>query len=145
MNAQVIFRRLLLARDALVGRMDETVDLAQLTKRQQAIIDNLRRVAEGISREREYWFKLWFEMGREFENTQNTLLTEIDSLRRKLGMPEGKWEEIQRKFHERYVEPPSHPVAGVTVERVDPITGDKQAIAEISSPPKAPDLSGEGA
>lgn len=147
MNAQVLVRRVLLARDALLGRLDTTIDLAQVVKQHETMITNLRRVAVNISREREYWYKLWFEMGREFESTQNTLFNEIDGLRKKLGMPESKWEEIVKAFHSRYVEPSSHPVPGIKVESmiVDPQTQEIKIenLTNVSAPPAAPDLSGD--
>lgn len=144
MNARLIIRRVLLARDALAGRMDEAIDMAQLIKRQEQMILNLRRVAENIMREREYWYKLWFEMGREFESTQNTLFGEIDTLRRRLGMQGTKWEEVVKVFHDRYVEPPAHPVPGIKVLVSDPQTGEQSPLSAVSAPPAAPDLSGDG-
>lgn len=119
-----VIRRVMLAGHALAGHLDNVTDLAITNAKLAAdnaelgrINQTLRDSIYNIHEQRQYWFNLWFTMGREFENAQNTLIDEINTLRQKLGNTQDKWEEIQKKaFHERFVDPPKHPVPGIKTE-----------------------------
>jgi hypothetical protein len=110
-------RRIMIAALALVGKLDADVDMAQTVAAREATIAQLRTVIRSVHEQRQYWFNLWFTMGREFEVTQESLIKEIDELRSKLGMSDSKYQDlIKHAFHDKYVAPAAHPVSGIRTE-----------------------------
>lgn len=129
MKLKTAVSRVLLAKACLLGRLDDAPALGARLVEIQAELEGARRALWRVHEERQYWYSLWFTMGREFENAQTTLCDEIDQLRRKLGIEGTKWEEIVKKgLHDQFVEPKSHPVKGIRTEIKTP----------IASPPQAP-------
>lgn len=122
MIAKTIVKRALVALAVLRGRYDVDISLASALSERDARLARMHTSLMHMAQQRDYWCNLWQQMGREFENTQNTLINEIDLLRQRLGSaagaaPQDKWQEILRQgFHERYVAPPSHPVPGVRTD-----------------------------
>ena len=128
MNIRVLVRRVLLAREALSGRLDDVHSLAERIIEMEQLIENLRKVSTNIHGQQQYWYNLWLSMGREFENAQNAMIEEIGNLRKKTGDTGDKWEELVKKaFHAKYVEPDAHPVQGVRSE-----------VAKVDCPPAPP-------
>lgn len=120
MNGKTFLRRLLLAKEAFLGRLDGVHELAAALKEAERVNGRLRATMLGIHQERQYWFGCWRTMGAEFEAAQESMCGEIDSLRRKLGIKSNKWEELMKKsFHDRHVNPPKHPIAGVKTDLTD--------------------------
>lgn len=117
MDSQLLVRRLLTAKDVLLGRLDHVFDLAQALQQAEQREQAMRKVAENISKERDYWRSLWMAQGKEFENSLSAMLEEIQQLRKKAGITGNKWEELVKKaFHDRHVQPAKHPVSGVRCE-----------------------------
>lgn len=115
-------RRIVLAANVLAGKMDDRFDAAAAIAERDQLIANLRKVLQSVHDQRMYWYNLWFTMGREFEATQDALITEIDQLRQKLGIDGKKYEQVLKQaFHDRFVAPGEHPVQGITVEGDGPI------------------------
>ena len=128
MSIRTIARRVLLCREALAGRLDNVHLLAIKLEETEERAENTRRVMLQIHEERQYWYNLWFTMGREFENGQNALIEEIGNLRQRVGHTGDKWEELVKKsFHARHVEPAVHPVPGVRTD-----------LKHVPSPPQPP-------
>lgn len=113
MNVTTFATRLALAYSALTGRLD---DVPAMAKELVEIRDRSLRMNKAmcdLCAQRDYWYKLWNEMGRDFEHTQAVLCEHIDSLRKRIP---GEWDnkpffdgKVQQHFHEKWVEP-KHPV-----------------------------------
>jgi hypothetical protein len=124
-----VAKRWTLAMGAITGDLDGVHDVIEKLKESEALNERLRIVISRIHDERQYWYALWFSQGKEFENSLNMMIHEINNLRKKAGVDGEKWEEIARQaFHDRHVGPKKHPVPGITTE-----------LKDISSPPIRPE------
>jgi len=122
-------KRWTLALGAFTGDLDGVHDMVEKLKQADALNERLRTVIGRIHDERQYWYALWFAQGREFENTFNMLIHEINTLRAKAGVSGDRWEEIARQhFHDRHVEPKKHPVTGISTD-----------LKDLASPPVRPE------
>ena len=122
-------KRVLLAKQALVGRLDLLPDLAAQNQDLQETLTNKNRIILKIHNERQYWFALWRQMGCEFEHTQDVLIEEINHLRAKAGVKGEFYEQkVKQAFHDKFVDPPAHPVRGVDSEE-----------PAVSCPPQVPE------
>jgi hypothetical protein len=122
-------RKAYVAFQVLRGRRDDPIAELEQSLRTE---DALRKVLERTQDERQYWYDLWFQHSREYHNAQSQLLSEINELRRKLGMPDAdKLGELEKRAedqrHARLVEPRKHPVPGV-----------KSPLKKIEPPPAKP-------
>lgn len=125
--------RVVLAYLALRGRFDgweglreKNEELIENLEKYSELETRLRSVIDKTQTERDYWYKLWFRMGTEFQAGQSALIDEVDVLRRKLGMPDAdKLKELADKANgetERlFVKPEKHPspVVSTPLEEVD--------------------------
>ncbi|MFA4971402.1 MAG: hypothetical protein WC683_02230 [bacterium] len=113
MNVKVFAQRIGLAYSALAGRLDDVPAMVKELTELRARMLRLNKAMCDLSDQRDYWYRLWNAMGRDFEHTQNVLCEKIDELRKQIA---GQWDgtpfmdgKIQEHWHSLHVEP-KHPV-----------------------------------
>ena len=139
----LLAKRVVLAVGALTGKLDHVQDIASVLKRygesieeNDALVGRLRRTVERVHAERQYWYDTWFAQGKEFEAAMTHLCEEIDSRGQKLHIKEKYFdgELLKKAFHQRHVQPPSHPIPNSHTEL-------KQVDAPPVPPSESPDAS----
>ena len=108
-----IASRIALAYSALAGRLDDVPGMARELTELRARMVRLNSSLCSLSDQRDYWYRLFTSMGRDFEHTQNVLCEKIDELRKRIP---GEWDnkpffdgKVQEVWHERWVDP-KHPI-----------------------------------
>jgi len=104
--------------DGLDERLREIALLKERLKEAERVETSLRKVIDKTQMERDYWYKLWFRMGTEFQAGQAALIDELDSIRRKLGVADAdKLKELAKLSMQEsvntFVSPKSHPTPAV--------------------------------
>jgi hypothetical protein len=119
------FDRVMIAGLALAGRFDglderlrEIAVLKEHLREAERVEQTLRKVIDKTQMERDYWYKLWFRMGTEFQAGQAALIEELDSIRRKVGVADAdKLKELAKLSMQEsvntFVAPKSHPTPAV--------------------------------
>lgn len=110
-------KRLMMAYMVLRGQYDGEIDALGSLQQAYQQRDSMQKAATVAQKRAEYWYQLWFQMGREFEAGQNLLMEKIDELRQRCGDWDGKpflHGLAEKGFHDKFVVPATHPAAGIT-------------------------------